>query len=544
MKVLILSPKDSHGEIGQTSSVYKFRGSRGNVLWPTDYNAHLGPVGAWNIFFRMGYLPEWINLAQVDNEDPDNKLLIISSLGRWSSGQEAIVKQWKKRGGRLLVAGISPHWVKWLGFGTSMATFQKIGHPNGAIGALLGGEKNIVLWSPGDQPYLSINGENHCCPVESYGRLFMIHGESQTPQRALKSDIRASALYKYENLFYLNANIFAGFQAWLQGQSDLAPWLNWRHCFFWLDEWIYDFRKLLIDQNILPDLPYGENNFGPISIVFRHDVDSSRDTSYLEIEKHSGIPATYPILKDRNTKFWVSKISETSNIECAFHYNTIKNESKLLKIIRFLGKRAPIYRPAINQIKGKGLWHQVLWAKKNKIGIETLHRHAAFLIYPEWIDSLDYIFEKEPEVLGSSSLFRSNLLRWGVDRVDSVRGTTVYFPNIQFPLWFPFKLSHAGYEGRPLRGWETTHIMEIEPEVFKQLIEHAYNLKFPNYVFILGFHPAHATKSTFTPNGCLYWFKKILEMASDYKCKIRTLRDIYQQLNSIVNNKINLTFTI
>jgi hypothetical protein len=41
------------------------------------------------------------------------------------------------------------------------------------------------------------------------------------------------APYPYAALaLSLDANPFAAFQSWLQGQSDLAPWLGWRERLF------------------------------------------------------------------------------------------------------------------------------------------------------------------------------------------------------------------------------------------------------------------------------------------------------------------------
>ncbi len=394
----------------------------------------------------------------------------------------------------------------------------------------------IRLWSPGEQLYLWGHQETPAASADAYGQLFMVHGEIQTPERASKTPLEAPALWTQENLTYLNGNIFAGFQAWLQGQSDLAPWFNWRHRLFWLDEWVCDLHRLLDILQLLPARPAGFPDLKKITVIFRHDVDSSRDTGYLELEDQNKLPATYAVLRDDNTNFWVSKMAGNPSIECAFHYNTIKREHIVQRLCtRFTGRRYA-YHPAKKEIVGKGLWDQVQLAKKDKIGITTLHRHGPFLLYPEWIDALDYVFQNEPEVLGASSLFRSNLLKWGTDRVDGVTGTFVHFPDIQFPLWFPFKLAHAGYRGRPLRGWESTHIMEPEPDLFARMLKYALELPLPHFIFTVGFHPAHAHRPTFTENGCISWFKKILAAVTDNNGDFQSLRRTYQDLDNLTNN--------
>jgi hypothetical protein len=536
MPILILAPQDSLGEISTPVPLYKFHGAQGIVNWPRDAHAHLGPVGAWNIFFRLGYLPAWVTLAELSTLDPVDNLLVISSLGQWARAQEEKVEQWLHKGGRVLAAGISPHWPAWLGFPPAQMNFTRLDHPNGAFGANLDATKEIRLWSSGEQLYLEGPQEIPAASPDAYGQLFMVHGEIQTPARAAKTPLKAPALWTRENLTYVNGNIFAGFQAWLQGQSDLAPWLNWRHRLFWLDEWVCDLNRLLETFQLLPARPTGEPDLPKITVIFRHDVDSSRDTGYLELEEQNKLPATYAVLRDDNTTFWLSKLAGRPALECAFHYNTIKKEDIVQRLCtRFTGKRYA-YRPAKKEIVGKGLWEQVQLAKKDKIGITTLHRHGPFLLYPEWIDALDYVLQKEPEVLGAASLFRSNLLKWGTDRVDGVTGTFVHFPDTQFPLWLPFKLAHAGYQGRPLRGWESTHIMEPEPELFAQILEHALELPLPYFVFPVGFHPAHAHRPTFTADGCLSWFKQILAAVNDLGGDFQSLSRMYQKLDKVTHN--------
>jgi hypothetical protein len=538
MHILILAPLDSLGNISQPVSLYKFRGAQGGIDWPRDAHAHLGPVGAWNIFFRLGYVPKWVTLVELASLNPAGQLLVISSLGQWARSQEEQIKRWLSKGGLVLAAGISPHWPDWLGLPVDQVQFAKLDQPKGAFGANLDASDTVCLWSPGEQLYLGGHREISSGPTKASGQLFMIHGEIQTPERALKTPLQAAALWTRENFTYLNGNIFAGFQSWLQGQSDLAPWLTWRHRLFWLDEWVCDLRTLLDGLKLLPAPPIGGQALQKITVVFRHDVDSSRDTGYLELEEQAKIPATYAVLRDDNTTFWVNELAIRPPIECAFHYNTIKKEHIFQRLYaHFTGSRYA-YRPAKNELVGKGLWDQVQLAKNAKIGIATLHRHGSFLLYPEWIDALDYVFQKEPEVLGAASLFRSNLLRWGTDRVDGVTGTFVHFPDAQFPLWFPFKLAHAGYQGRPLRGWESTHIMEPEPDLFEQMLQHALDLPLPHFVFTVGFHPAHAHRQTFTERGCITWFKEILAIVSNIGGDFQSLRGIYQKLSEATDNSI------
>ena len=125
---------------------------------------------------------------------------------------------------------------------------------------------------------------------------------------------------------------------------------------------------------------------------------------------------------------------------------------------------------------------QVRWAKNKGIGINTLHRHDPFIIYPELVDALDTVYNNEIDVLGSNSFFRGQVLRWGVDYSDGIRGNYGDAPSPQFPYWFPFRLAHSGHGGRLLKGWETTSMMEIEPGLLEQMIDYNIYLKI-NYKY-------------------------------------------------------------
>jgi hypothetical protein len=533
MDVLILAPKDALGVMDPGVSQYEFHGAGGLISWPRDFHAHLGPVGAWNFFLRLGYRPRWITWSALAAEKPAENLLVVSSLGRWTSTQVTALQQWTRNGGTLLAAGVSPHWFEFWGFDAERASFQTIGRPEGALGVQYCKEGDASVWAPAEQPYLRPGWEELPAGVKPYGRLLLILGERSSPKRALKTDLGVPVLWQNGKAFYLNGNPFAGFQAWLQGQSDLSSWLGWRHRLFWLDQWVADLQKLLLDAGILSLVrPKQLEGFSRISIVFRHDVDASKDRTYLEVEEKSHVPATYAILKDLHTRFWTRALKASSTAESALHYNTIQNDL-FSQIARRFQKRTNTYHPARRQIAGKGILRQVGWARRQGIGVQTLHRHGPFLIYPEWIDAMDHVFSQNPDISGSSSLFRSRLLRYGQEDLANGDGALPPLSEVQFPLWFPFKLAHAGYQGRPLRGWESAHVMEVAPEAFMEMIEQTEELDLPYFVFTLNFHPAHALRPTFAPGGCIAWFKKILEFIQEQRYDIFTLRGVYEKLNHI-----------
>jgi hypothetical protein len=398
--------------------------------------------------------------------------------------------------------------------------------PYDALAYLLPGEAPQIVAPPG---WSFLRMPRAGGDLKAIGDLARVHGERQSPNRALVTRIPdAPAVLRRGGLVYLNGDPLSALQAWLQGQEDLTPWLAWRHRLFWLDELVVWLAGLLERLGAVPAEKdrSGVPGLGRTTVVLRHDLDASRDTAYLDLETQLGIPGVHAVLRDRNRRFWLERLNGRSRHEVAFHYNTLASSWLERRLDGLRGQeRAP--RPRRHAVAGRGLLHQVRWARSNGIGIETLHRHGAFLIYPEWVDALHEVFEAEPAVRGASSLFRGQVLRWGVDRVDGMRGTLGQFPDPSFPFWLPCRLAHAALGGRLLRGWETTSVMEIEPELLAQMLDHPLP-GLPQRVLVLNYHPAHAGRPTFARDGSLTAFRRSLEVLKAHGAQARTLREVFQ----------------
>jgi hypothetical protein len=370
--------------------------------------------------------------------------------------------------------------------------------------------------------------------LETYGTLAEVHGERQTPARALITRLEdAPAVVKKGNVFFLNGNPFAAFQAWLQGQENLHPWMAWKNRLFWLDEWVSFLGAVLFDVHALsPNVPrLGITGLRETTVVLKHDLDFSKSISYLLEEERKGVRSTNAVLKDRNTSFWLDTLKQYPNHEMAFHYNTCAR-NWIREAKRFVFRKGPgSIIPSVSQIAGKGLLKQVRWAKRKGIAIETLHRHAVFLIYPEWIDAIDEVLDSAPEVLGSNSLFRAHVLRWGVDAVDGHYGYLGEWPDSQFPLWYPFRISHAAMNGKILHGWESTCMMEIEPILLDQMLNHKIE-ELQQRIFVVNFHPCHGHQSTFHKSGSYNVFREFLSLVREKNIEVIPLCELYKLANA------------
>lgn len=528
MRILLLQSA-SKCEIKSGSS-YSFHGCTGKISWPRYGGYGLGRAGAFNAFLRMGWCPEEISEESLPKAGSGD-LLIVCEYGELGGTTVTAIKAWMNAGGKVVASGTSLSWTQFLH--QLHLELRTESNPYSAIAAVREGETPEIV-APPRWPYFSVDNASESGPAECFGLLAEVHGERQSPSRALISARRCSPYaIRNGNFWLLNADPFAAFQAWLQGQEDLQPWLSWRHRIFWLDEFVAYIKSSLERIGALPvgSSGSGAPGLGATTVVLRHDLDDSRDKTYLGLESERGVAGVHAILKDRNTAFWIDTLGSNGVHESAFHYNTAhysRAENWLRS--RLFGLPTKPYFPAKREIAGDGLLKQVRWAKRNGIGIATLHRHLSFIYYPEYVDALDTVFRLEPEVLGGSSYYRGQLLRWGIDRPDGARGTSADFPDPFFPYWFPFKLAHGGDSGRLLRGWESTSMMEVEPELFVQMLDYSIP-GIPQRVITLNYHPAHANGTTFATGGCKTWFREVLEVIDAKRIAVMTLSDVLIEMN-------------
>ena len=524
MHAFVLDGSDSNGRVTAGERSYRFAGARGRCAWPMDEGSALGTAGMWNFLWRLGVHPRSCSVAQLP--DPSGSILWSSFGGGESADELGTLRTWVRRGGYLVAEGNIASAISVFGWSQDTWTSATPENPYAGIAYVVPGRAPELVSPPRWSFAVAARPE---AGVSSIGAIAMVQGERQTPSRAtLVAAAGAPAIVAADNYCYLNARPFAGFQAWLQGQEDLQPWMAWRHRLFWLDEWVSAVASIISDRRALPStLPRpGVRGLGATTVILRHDVDHSRDLSYINEEAARGLAATHGVLKDANARFWRDRVAAHPSHECAFHYNTGRRRWLLAARARLRRAAAADLAPDRRAVAGRGLHRQVRWAQRSGIGVATLLRHMQFLVYPEWVDALDYVFETTPDVLGANSLFRARVARWGIDRFDAAAGTAGEWPDPQFPLWFPFKLAHAGAAGRRLRGWEMTGVMEPEPELVDQLLSHR-SAHLSQRVVTLGFHPAHARGTTFHRDGSLTSFRRVLDVVGAHQAGVRTFRQVF-----------------
>lgn len=521
MRVYVLE-----GRPAAAGRTYRWRGARGSAAWPTEGGAGLGTAGMWNVLWRLGMAPVIVPSGALPAPVAGD-LLCVHIDGPESSESTALAcRTWLRGGGRVLCSGRAGDCPV-IG-GTGAWRRARAPNPYSGLAARLHGAP--VLIAPASWPYERLEREPDPDWV-LHGDLASVGGERQTPSRSLIEPLAAAPAAVQaaaSRMTFLNGSPFAAFQAWLQGQEDLQPWLHWRHRLFWLDEFASALGSLLHDLEVI-DLARARTPIPALpatTIVLRHDVDYSRDTSYLAEEGGRGLVATHAVLNDPNARFWARAVAAAPGHEAAFHYTTASRDwpATLQRVLR--RQSGGVLRAARSALSAKGLTRQIARARATGIPVETLHRHLAFLPYPELVDTLDAVYRSDPALRGSSSFFRAHLVRWGQKPSAFTPMSVGEWPDSQFPLWLPFRLAHAADGGRLLRGWETTSVMEPEAGLVAQMLAHRVP-HITQRVITLNFHPAHAQSGRFAQDGSLGVFKRVLDVIRDDGAAVRTLRDVY-----------------
>lgn len=508
----------------------------GPLPWPMHGGAGLATAGAWNLFLRLGALPRLVDtppLRPVAEHD-----VVVAHLHR--RPQPAVLDallRWTAAGGGLLLTGSAAGCLPLLAPGLR-ARDAKGEHPFAALAWLLdGGPEDGApqIAAPPRWDYLRVEPGAEDGMVGGQGRLALIGGERQTPGRALVHPLAdAPALLRHGRTFFLNANPFSAYQSWLQAQEPLSPWLNWRPRLFWLDEyaaWLW--RCLLRVGAVSPELPRpGIAGLPKTTIVLRHDVDSSRGTHYLEASEKAKIPCVFAVLDDENADFWTGTLRGRQGVEACYHFNTARKPSRLDWLLNRLGlSPRGEYLPARRELSLRGMERQLNWAKTRGIGIETIHKHGPFTLYPEHVHVLDELGRRFPELLGACTYLRGQFLRWGARWAGEHTTVRSEFPDAQFPCWLPFRLGHAADGGRLVRPWECTALQEPEPGLVEQMLDHRI-AELPQRVLVLVYHPAHAVSTTFSPTGVLPWHESVLTATRERSCTFSTMRDVFRAMNA------------
>ena len=527
MNIFILEHDSKNSSYSGKSYVF-LSSTKEKISWPIESGAYLGPVGAWNALTRAGYTPSFCKIDCLPAPHVGD-LLIIHAVGHFSPEAQEKLLKWLSAGAKIIACGDIDSYSAFLTNCVLTTSYSEL--PYAGLG-YLNDDGHVDILAPAKWSFSLVKAKTDAANIMLGPELICISGARNIPSIAIKKPINnAPSWAKKGGFTYLNGNPFSAFQAWLQGQEDLNPWLNWRDELNWLDVHVaFHVNELLnTGEGLLKNAMRRQTYGSPVKIVFRHDVDSSTETCLLEETNKRGFSSTYAVLLDRNRRFWNEQTHRSELSDNAFHYSTT-DDSLLTKIKQKLGfSNSFSIKTAKKNIAYGGLRKQLNKAKSSGIGTETIHRHFSHIYYPEYVEAFFSLEKEFPDFLGGSSYFRGSILRWGSLRVDGDRSTIRPWPDPWFSYWYPFKLCNAAKFGEPSLGYESCSAMELEPEHAFQLLQPPKHELLEKIVTLI-YHPAHALQATFCKDGTIGWLKEICDHIGSHDIEVISLSNLYKQL--------------
>lgn len=520
MNIYIITHSDKELEYYK-GAFYSFKGANGKTKWPKECGAFLGPCGAYNLLSRLGLhavVCTASNTSSIENES----VVIVHSVTNKNGLGKDFYNQMKVKKCKVLLLGHINAYKDALQI--KECRMIKMGNPNLVLGykdAL----SRVKPMTPVRWQYAEIKAPAKNSKYE----VTEIHGDFQCPKSATYYEPPNTPLvYSFDNLSYINLDLFSAFQSFLQGQDDLLYLINWRDRQFWLDEYSEDVAELLMSIHAIPHISPKKDLTQ--KAVIRHDVDCSRDTTYLDITEKHDIPCSYSILLDNNSEFWLKTLKPYDRVEQSYHYSTMGSFYKDVVMRKLNFPTHLRLKHYYNHVSGRSLLKQVRKAGKKGISTQFITRHYCTHYYPEYIDAYFYLEENHQTFKGSNSFNYSKVIRWGDIYFDSNQNTLARSPDAHFPFWMPYRVANAAEAGKISRTNESISLIEPEYEFVKRLLTKQYQYIATKNI-VLNYHPAHARNDLFNREGNLKQLEDVINLLKLRNVKLTNIEELHKEDN-------------
>jgi len=531
---IVFSPSSRNRYIEEAKNknlLYRFKGSTKKISWIQEEFAYLAVNGVASLLRRLNLKFDVINEDEINYEGLKNySMLFIPNAQYLTEDFIASICKWLNKNKSLLVSGKTNLPNNLLGI-SSKEFYCPCGYTGIRLNKMILAPEDINIpdyYITSSKGY-SLNLIKADSGVKILGELYEFQGDVSNFLSAYKKDLSSPAIVLKDNVAYFTQQVFEYFAGLLQSQGsplEIMGWNNDRYRF--LDTFGAVIKRVidLVIPEQLSDIRLKAWGKYDGVMLFRHDTDACFNTKYLDFERENNIPATYPILIDKNLKSWLNQTKNSELFEPALHYNTTKRFTRDFKA----------YKPAIS---GKGLYKQIKDAYRyRKLKSYTAHRHGHSIYYPETIDAMDYLFDHNKTILGLCTMFRFSVFRYGLEIINNERSYAIKPPDVSVPFWYPYKMVISSVENyKFLKGWDITSL--FEPDRFQ--LESVLNdidsqakdstLRLENGVYPIIFHPWCADK--INRDGRSNWdnFLFALDLAKKHNLWLCNFKMLYKKLN-------------
>ena len=355
------------------------------------------------------------------------------------------------------------------------------------------------------------------------------------------------AIVATDKTVYVANQVFEYLGGVLQAHLNVEDVRRWSNATHWGDTLAYQLREVL---RATPARRLWDATLRPFGaydgvLQLRHDVDHEADQNIdlamLEFETDNAVPASYYVMDPAfcatrctpmGGKLWVEETARYNFIEVAQHNDSLDGDPP-------------------RWIVGPGL-HEHIRESDLAMGTSsaTAGRHMGFLVYPETIDAMEYLFEHNPAMLGLCTFSLYDVLAYGERNPEViVHGKQITYstydhakPEVPAAIsgsWFPYHVVASTVDGRrTLRGWDVTHDTDCDYDRIETLFA-GRNSKLPtdpsrldNGVFTIQYE----TQLARAPHengarGHLPWLRYAVAHAERHNFWIATKRALYERMN-------------
>ena len=532
------------GQAKDRGETYTFTGADGGErTWLKSEHAYLAPNGAGVLLARCNLKHDLVEEAQLtDAVLAGCRALVVPNAGHLEDATIARIEAWLQADARrrLLVTGRTNLPPALLGL-RSRVPHEVAGYTGWRWldGSPFAGPDWEPMYVSGYRGHAVQRVEP--APDSRVLAELLSFGGDLTSASTVTADVLGPAIVQSAQAVYVANQVFELVGGMLQAHLNVEPVRHWANPTHWGDTLLFFLRRVLIDAGWAPLWLTRLRSFGTYDGVlsFRHDVHGMRDYTMLDYQVQNLVAASYDIedpgfstnITPEMARDWVGRTTRNSFIEPALH-----NDSSI--------------GDPPEAIRGRGLFTHVMNAEKSLgFTVCTCGRHAGGHMHPETLDAMDYLYQRQPSVLGMCTFCYYHMIEYGVRDPDvMVGGTTIGGKELTYVtdlnrtiatpgIWFPFHaVVTTDAEWRPLRGWDRTH----EYDAAYELVETIYgghhsrrrrDDRLENGVYSFQYHPELARDPSLNDGrGTLDYLRYCINLAERHGFWIATQKELYQRM--------------
>lgn len=376
--------------------------------------------------------------------------------------------------------------------------------------------------------------------------LYELSGDLSSATTATKRRLGAAIVATNQTLFVAN-QVFEYLGGIFQAHINVEEVRLWSNPSHWGDTLAFFLRESL---RTTPARRLWQTTLRPFStydgvLQLRHDVDheadASIDFSMLELQVQNAIPASYYLMDPEycttrcttmGAKMWLEATSPYNFIEAAQHNDSLDGDPP-------------------RWIIGTGL-HDHIQASDLTLGLhsQTAGRHMGFLVYPETIDAMDFLYDNSPDMLGLCTFSLYDVLAYGERNPDVVvHGKQLTYstydhsnPTVPAAIpgyWFPYHVVVSTIdEHKTLRGWDVTHDTDCDFQRLEELFVGRHSRcpdddrRLENGVFTIQYESQLARDPRENNgHGHLPWMRYAIALSERHNFWVTTKRELYERMN-------------